>query len=946
MDGVQQHGAQGQVPSTLDRSFTKLLKVHREVLVGRMTNTECVLRNLQRKGYISNEEAELSQQQPTQAAKVRQILDLIQSKGEETADYFLNILYQANDIYTDLSQWLKEIQYEPSERVRAKSVVNTDTVCQYIQKIKQDLRQDTRFVTSYVRKEDILLEDTYTDTLMELINAVNETVGTVSHLEDLFSDTGTINKDAETVFVTGDAGVGKTILLQQLQNLWSKSELCADVKFFFKFRCRLFNSFKEEDKICLRDLLFKYNCYPDKDADEIFSYIRQHPATVLFTLDGYDEINLDSDLNDIPDVSSPFEPTHPITLLLNLLRGKLLKGSKKLLTARTGTNLPLRMVRKRVTLKGFSKEHLMGYLKKFFKTKADRNLVLTQLEANPHLCSLCTVPLFCWIIFKCYEHFQSSSSPQQLLDYVTLTDIYLLMLEVFLNRSTKVAMNKQSKSQNETFKAKKCALMRLGKLARRGIENNNFIFSQEEITAANISEEDLQLGFIKTAGHYDGCGNQSTYEFLHLTLQSFFTAFALVVDEEISARETIKFFAKCDNHMIGARVNSLLLHCLGYNSYQGKEPLDMNEHLQFTILFLCGLLSKAKRDFFKHLSSSRSVQRKRAALKSYLAERVEAHLKTLPKAPYQGFSRVQALPRFIWLLRYIFETQSEAVASLAARGIYADYIKLTFCNAFSADCSAIANVLRHRKKMIGLELDNNNINDYGVKELIPCFSKLAVVRLSVNMVTDDGAKVLAEELIKYKIIKYLGLYRNQITDVGAQYIAKIIEECSSLHTLKIGLNKLTSVGGKLLAQAIQKNKAFRDLGMWGNRIGDLGAVAFAETLRNHPSIQELSLAANGISTEGGKSLAAALRDNCSLETFWLTENQLNDDAALIFAESLMVNRNLLHLWLINNKITGAGVKPFLEVLTKNSTIKEICLNGNSISAEEAKTFENEKRLVL
>ncbi|XP_072139585.1 nucleotide-binding oligomerization domain-containing protein 1 isoform X2 [Mobula birostris] len=918
MDEVHQLGSRGQVPFILDRSFTKLLKIHREVLVGRMTNTECVLSNLQKHHYISNEEAELSQQQPTQAAKVRQILDLVQSKGEETAEYFLYILYQADEIYPDLSQWLKEIQYQPSEHIQAKSVIITDTVCQYIQKIKQDLRQDTRFVTSYVRKEDILLEDTYTDTLMELINAVNETIGTISHLEDLFGDTGIINEDAETVFVTGDAGVGKTILLQRLQNLWSKSELCADIKFFFKFRCRLFNSFKEEDKICLRDLLFKYNCYPDKDDDEIFSYIRQHPATVLFTLDGFDEINVDGDLSDIPDVSSPFEPTHPVTLLLNLLRGKLLKGSKKLLTARTGTNLPLRMVRRRVTLKGFSKEHLLGYLKKFFKNKADQTLVLTQLEANPHLCSLCSVPLFCWIIFKCYEHFQSSSSPQQLLDYVTLTDIYLLMLEVFLNRSTKVALNKQSKSQNETFKAKKCTLMRLGKLARRGIENNNFIFSQEEITAADISEEDLQLGFIKTAGHYDGCGSQSTYEFLHLTLQSFFTAFALVADEEINARETIKIFAKCDNHMIGARVNSLLLHCLGYNSHQGKEQLDMNEHLQFTILFLCGLLSKAKRDFFKHLSSSRSIQKKRSALKSYLAERVETHLKILPKAPFQGFSRVQALPRFIWLLRYIFETQSEAVASLAARGIYADYIKLTFCNAFSADCSAIANVLRHRKKMIGLELDNNNINDYGVKELVPCFNKLTVVRLSVNMVTDDGAKVLAEELIKYKIIKYLGLYRNQITDVGAEYIAKIIEECPSLHTLKIGLNKLTSVGGKLLAQAIQKNKAFKDLGMWGNRIGDLGAVAFAETLRNHPSIQELRL----------------------------TENQLNDDAALIFAESLGVNRNLLHLWLINNKITTVGVKHFLEVLPKNSTIKEICLNGNSISAEEAKTFADEKRLVL
>ncbi|GCB73397.1 hypothetical protein scyTo_0006752 [Scyliorhinus torazame] len=727
-------------------SFIKLLKLHREILVGRIKNTECVLDNLIKHEYISGEEAELSQQHPTQAAKVRKILDLVESKGEETAEYFLHILYQASEVYANLSPWLVEIQYQPSDHILTKSVIITDAVCQYIQKIKHDLRQDTKFVTSYVQKEDTLLDDTYTESLMELINAVNETKGNISHLEDLFSDTGVINEDAETVFVTGDAG--------------------------------------------------------------------------------------------------------------------------------------------------------------------------------------------------------ATCSSQQLLGYVTLTDIYLLMLEVFLNRSSKAGLNKGNKSQNETFKAKRDALLRLGKLAKEGIENSSFIFSQEQITAADISEEDLQLGFVKNTGHYDGCGNQSTYEFLHLTLQSLFAAFSLVVDEEISAKELIKFFSKCDSFLTGARANVLLLRCLGYSTHHRKDPFETNEHLQFTMLFLCGLLSKTKRDLFKHLASTGSVQRKHSALKAYLADCVKVHLKNLPKAAFEEFSRVQVLPRFVWLLRYIFETQSEAIANLAAKGICADYIKLTFCNAFSADCSAIANILRHRKKSIALELDNNNINDYGVKELIPCFDKLTVVRLSVNQITDDGAKVLAEELTKYKIIKILGLYRNQITDVGAQFIAQIVEECPCLRTLKIGLNKLTSEGGKLLAQAIQKSKVIRDVGMWGNQIGDAGAVAFAEAIRNHPSIRELSLAANGISAEGGKSLAVALKDNRSLEIFWLTENQLNDEAAELFAEALRFNKSLLHLWVINNKITEVGAKYFFEILKENATIEEICLNGNCIPAEEAKRFAKDKRILL
>ncbi|XP_067856962.1 nucleotide-binding oligomerization domain-containing protein 1-like isoform X2 [Heptranchias perlo] len=892
-------------------SYHDLLTVHRVELVNGIKNTDCILDNLLQSGYFTLEDKELVEQNRTRHNKVREILNIIHGKGHEAAEYFVHVIYVAKEVYPELQDWIKAIQYQPSEHLLRKPVLLTDAVWQYSEKIRCQLRRETKFVTSYVQKEDFLLDDTYTETLMELINAVNETKGSISHLEDLFSDTGVINEDAETVFVTGDAGVGKTILLQRLQNLWSKGELCADVKFFFKFRCRIFNSFKEEDKISLKDLLFRYNCYPDKDADEIFSYIRQHPDSVLFTLDGFDEINVDCDPNDIPDISSPFDPTHPVALLMNLLHGKLLKGSKILLTARTGTDLPLRMVRKRVTLKGFSKDHLLRYLKKFFKNKAHQSLVLTQLEANPHLCSLCSVPLFCWIIFKCYEHFQSTCSSQRLLDYVTLTDIYLLMLEVFLNRSSKTGLNKRNNSQSETFKAKRGALMRLGKLAKEGIENSNFIFSQEQISAADVSEEDLQLGFVKSAGHYDGCGNQSTYEFLHLTLQSFFTAFSLVVDDEISARETIKFFT---GRVPGGKQQQTLGSSDPRPRFKRSSReylLEFREHFQLTVLFLCGLLSKTKTDLLNHLTCQRKVQKKRLALKSYLVDCVKTYM-------INDFYQMRAVPRFMWLLRCIFEVQNEEVARLAAKGICKDYIKFTYCNVYSADCSAITFILRDVQKTIALELDNNNINDYGVKELIPCFSKLRIIGLNANQITDDGVQVLTEELAKYKIVQFLGLYKNQITDIGAQYVSTLIDECPSLIKLTIGYNKITSEGGKMLAQAVQKSKTIKHIWMWGNQIGDSGAVAFAEALRNHPSLKELSLAGNGLSTEGGKSLASALQENSSLKI----------------------------LWLIKNKITLLGANSLIEGLKENSSMREICLKSNKISIEETTALNAEQRIVF
>ncbi|KAM6339359.1 nucleotide-binding oligomerization domain-containing protein 1 isoform 2-T9 [Podargus strigoides] len=904
-------------PGASPLSFIALLKVYRELLVSRIRNTQCLIDNLIKNDYFSTEDAEIVVQFPTQADKVRKILDLVQSKGEEVSEYFIRVLQKVTDAYYELQPWLDEIGFEPSENICSKPVVNTDPVSRYCQKLRYELGRDSKFVMSYAQREEMLLEEIYSNSIMELVSFTNESLGKVCQLEALFDDAvGLINEDGETIYVFGDAGIGKSILLQKIQSLWARKELDIGAKFFFRFRCRMFSCFKEDDAICLKDLLFKYNCYPDQDPTEVFHHILQFPHTVLFTFDGFDEIYSNFDLSSVPEMCSPNEPIHPLVLLVSLLRGKLLKGSKKILTARTGTEIQRNIIRKKVLLRGFSSNNLKEYTAMFFKEEGQRTLVLNQLEANPNLCSLCSVPLFCWIIFKCYEHFHSMFDSHELPDCsVTLTDVFLLMIEVHLNRSLKTSLLKNNtRSQAEMFKSRRETLLALGKIAYKGMENSFFIFEQEEISA-NISEGDLQLGFLRTVKGYSGCDNQSTYEFLHLTLQSFFTALYLVIEEKLGAKELLQFFNECSSSET-AQATCLRIPWLK-KQLAGEDPFRNNEHFHFTNLFLCGLLSRSKQKLLRHLVLPAVIKRKRKTLIAYLGESMKSHLKGLTRSRLPNYNQVQVQPNFVWMLRCLYETQSEKVGKLAAKRMHANYIKLTYCNAYSADCSAISFVVHHFQKRLALDLDNNNINDYGVKQLLPCFSKLAVIRLSVNQVTDHGVRILYEELSKYKIVTFLGLYNNQITDVGAKYVAKLIEECSSLEYVKIGANKITSEGGKCLARAIQKSKTMFEIG----------------------------LAFNGITTEGGKRIAEAMQHNNSVKIFWLTKNELDDEAAMSFAEMLKVNKKLVHLWLIQNQITAKGVKYLSEALKENTAIKEVCLNGNLISQEEAKAFQNEERII-
>uniref|UniRef100_A0A673BNC6 Nucleotide-binding oligomerization domain containing 1 n=1 Tax=Sphaeramia orbicularis TaxID=375764 RepID=A0A673BNC6_9TELE len=914
-----------------------ILTFHREVLVTRLRSIQCIVDNLLSAEFLCQEDAEIIQRTATKSNQVRKILELVQCKGEQACEFLIYIIYKVRDAYIDLQPWLKEIDYRPSQDVTVMEVVNTDPISRYCEKLRHEMSRDTSFIMSYGQRDETRLEDLYTDTLMELFNDCNESLGFVESLDQLLGDHAVFNPQGETIYMVGDAGVGKSILLQKLQNLWSKKELQTDAIFFFKFRCRMFSTFRDSEQISLRDLLFKYNCYPDLDPDdEVFDYILRFPERVLFTFDGYDEIQEVLDLMNMPEVVSPEEKAHPLQLLISLLSGKLLKGSQKVLTARTGVEIQSRVVRKKVTLRGFSPTHLKTYINLHFKDQEHRDLVSVQLDASPHLCGLCSTPLFCWIVFKTFKHLHSVHDTFELPETcVTLTDIFLLLSEVFLSRLSRPSsslVKRNLRCASETFKAGLRPLTGFAKLALQGLERGSFICSPEEVAACGLMEEDLALGFLRSVSEFNTNESPATFEFLHITLQSFLAAFALVLDEQAPENSILKFFTECSRK----RKSSCLpfeICSIKSTKQSEKKPFTTNEHLQFTNLFLCGLLSKAHVGLMEHLVSPVSLKKKRSLLKAYLSTSVKSHLHGLPAYTTEEGKRVHVLPNFLWMLRCIFETDSKDIAKMTAKGITAGFIKLGYCNVYSGDCTALNFVLQHRRKLLGLDMDNNNISDYGVRQLRPSFSKMTVVRLCVNNLSDSSMEVLSEELCKYKVVEILGLYNNHITDVGARFVAQIIEQCPKLKKLKIGKNNISSIGGRYLANAIQKSTSIFEVGMWGNSIGDEGANAFAEVLRNHPSLTNLSLSANGITSEGGKSLAKALMENSCLRIFWLVQNELSDDAAPHWAKLIGANTGLTHLWLINNQFSMDGIRRFSEALGHNTHLKEIwnALKGSYLS---------------
>ncbi|XP_074051678.1 nucleotide-binding oligomerization domain-containing protein 1 [Macrotis lagotis] len=948
------------------RSCLRLLKVNREGLVTHIRNVQCLIDNLLVNEYFSLEDAEIVGACSTLPDKVRKMLDLVQSKGEEVCEYLIHVLQKIPEAFLDLQPWLEDICFSPSELVKGKRVVNTDPVSRYRQQLRLEWAREAKFVRAYGQQEERLLAATYTEPLMELVDFGQESLGPVRGLDALLAaPEGVLNPEAEAVLVLGDAGMGKTVLLQQLQSLWARGELAGPgpgpaeaapgapapapppFLFLFPFRCRSLGRLGPA-ALSLRELLFGHACRPELEPDAVFAHLLRRPQSVLLTFDGLDELPADWDLAGAPAAASPARAAPAPELLAALLRGRLLPRAAKVLTARSAARLPRGLVRKQVRLRGFSAGQLRAHARRCFPERAARLRVLAQLEASPALAALCSVPLVCGIVFGCFGPPRRAAAdelgpPPLPPPAPTLTDVFLLLAEAHLRRALPPARPGPGEpwraGPGEPWPAGRGALAALGRLAYWGLRRGLLVFSAEELRAARLGEAALRLGFVRRLPGPGPPAPEPVFEFSHAALQAFLAALFLVADAAVGTRELRAFLGAWAPRGRGRRGPG----CLRGAEPEPAEPPGGGEPLQLAGLFVCGLLAKAQRRRLRALAPARALRRKRRALWAHLAACLRAHLRGLPRTRVGAVRQVQAMPAFLWMLRGIYETQSGRVGRRAAGGVRADYLKLSYCDACPADCSALAFVLRHAPRRLGLDLDNNRLNDYGVAELRPCLGRLTVLRLSVNQITDYGVKVLYEELTKYKILTFLGLYNNQITNVGAKYVAKILEECTSLTHLKLGANNITSEGGKYLALALKKSKSIMDIGMWGNKIGDEGAKAFADALRNHPSLANLSLAFNDISTEGGKSLAQALQQNNSVKIVWLTKNNLNDEVAESLAEMLEVNQSLSDLWLIQNQITAKGVSRLADALQKNTTILDICLNGNPIKPEEIKIFQDEKR---
>ncbi|CAO2644016.1 NACHT, LRR and PYD domains-containing protein 1b allele 5, partial [Lemmus lemmus] len=257
---------------------------------------------------------------------------------------------------------------------------------------------------------------------------VTEKRGHLIEIQDLFHPNPDTQKTPQLVVLQGTAGIGKSTLARQVRRAWGEGELYRDrFRHVFYFSCRELAQCKQ---LSLAELIAKDKTVPPVPIRQILS----HPEKMLFILDGIDEPAWVLEEQN-PELCLHWSQTQPVhTLLASLLGRTILPEAFLLLTVRTtdlNKIIPSLGQPHWVEVLGFSESGRKEYFYKYFSEKGGAIKAFRLVASDPVLLTLCEVPWVSWLICTCLKQ-QMEQGGQLSLTSKTTTALCLKYLSLIL----------------------------------------------------------------------------------------------------------------------------------------------------------------------------------------------------------------------------------------------------------------------------------------------------------------------------------------------------------------------------------------------------------------------------------------------------------------------------------------------------------------------------------
>ncbi|XP_067218958.1 protein NLRC3-like isoform X1 [Chanodichthys erythropterus] len=800
--------------------------------------------------------------------------------------------------------------------------------------------------------------------------------------------------EIRTVLTKGVAGIGKSVSVQKFVLDWAEGKENQDISFIFPLPFREMN-LKEKEKLSLMDLITHF--FPETKG---LNLTRRNQFKVLFILDGLDEcrLPLKFDCNETwSDVSSPASLD---VLLTNLMKGNLLPSALIWITTRpaAASKIPPDCIDRLTEIRGFSDAQKEEYFKKRFTDQNKANTIIDHVKKSKSLFIMCHIPVFCWIsatvlqnileekrnndlknnqadeISKTLQESNTEDTPK------TLTQMYTHFLRFQIQQSRRKYDGKYAADVSWD----KDAILSLGKLAFHQLESNNVIFYDTDLEACGID--------VYKASVYSGMCTQifkketgiilgTMYCFVHLSIQEFIAALYAHLFLDINKKSVFVHESTEQENKNESMVDFL-------KTAVDEALKSDNGHLDLFLRFLLGLSLQSNRRLLRGLLTQQDANdQSNKEIVQYIKQKLEGNLsaersinlfyclnelndQTLVKeiqthlskgslssgdlSPAQWSALVFVLLTSEEELEEFelqkFKKSDECFIRLSAVIKNSRRALLNDCNLTDKSCSVLAAVLGSDTSLKELNMNNNNLQDSGLKLLctglknLKC--KLEIVRLSNCSVTEEGYKALASALRSNPShLIELDLTGNDPGQSGVKELSDLLQDPNcQLKTLRF-LSAAADKACQYVKRVVGKNLLLqRELNLSEHELRDTRVNQIAALLQDkHCRLNTLTLSEHSITEKQCVILTSALKSNPShLRELILSDNKLGDSGVKNLSDLLMNPQfKLEKLDLYDCSITKKQCVILTSALKSNlSHLRELILSWNKLGDSGVKNLSD------
>ena len=731
-------------------------------------------------------------------------------------------------------------------------------------------------------------------------------------------------------------GIGKTTLANEISLKWANGKECFlsnDYDLIILIRLRAIQESTLQQAMI--EAVGSETAY-----DELLT--KSNGERCLIILEGLDEISADWQQND-----KMFSQLVKNTVVLS--HANILATSRP--HACIDLHNDIKGYARKIEIVGFDKPQIKERAELYFHNSNTADKFMEQVNSDPHISSLCYVPLCLNMVLDCFKYNNETL-------HTTLTELYqsfiiskvvdhirfkkAVPLGTVLECDEQCLRNLATVLSDVPNSLSKIALeiiFLLSKLAYKSYfewyeakesyikKNPKIVYTNKDLAQCNITNLESDAGgLLKATNTLFATSNTAVYSFNHLSVQEYFCALYISLLPEDQQLQLLKDHITDYPHMWPFYAGITKLESCNVLDYllQNAE-LENNNKLSDPIIVVLNSIYEAQ-------------------LSQRVCHKYKKNFLTIP-------AYVGVRPYDCMSISYFM-----SIASVV-------HLSPHFCMIRDRGVEMLARCINLIPSLKLLDLSSNNITHKGMESVVTIMkscTNLTHFSIAENFIGDTGIQLFA--LLKIKQLIKLNVTKINMTKVGTHALDEYFKHNSLLQSLEIGhnyiknnglvriLNCLPSTLVRLVASAchlsyktavniskmLKSNKSLKHLKISSNSIGDDGISAISDGLCINTTLIQLIARGCRFHSKGAKSIAKMLRANKTLKYLDISSNNIEDSGIKAIALGIQANTTLIQLKVFD----CGGAKGIANMLIVNKTLKElgITYSNDDIADTVLKTF--------